>query len=1409
MKTRGKKKKKKVRKEPSLSTKEDELQRLRQKTDSAILELRDSYQHDKERPSFDNSGSRGDVRHEEQSPTRAELAVSRSGSFPRKQIADDLANGGGVSCGTTRGSMSDEAKEENAGSPISESHRSTYPASGALKYSARTFIPSKSRKMPVPHYGFEESILSQEEKWPRQLREYKRLPKVKRKRKSMTKPPRYVPSLEALRKNQAGRKRDFVAWDAHLARRYAVTKTSEYKDDDELYPAPKPSFGVQSPIKNQNQSDPPVDKHDDTRGDRESVHARIGMGTDREASKQSDGRRNGGPSRFQRLKVQRSSRLMSQSDNESQFNYVYKKHEDTFFPKSDSEYNVLLNFPRLGTKYLLRQSMETESDGNLIAVGQMRVNLRHNIEPALKHHWASIYSARMVFLRRKSLRRLKSILKRAMDINKSFVRQVRLSRRANGWRGAIAYVSRTRSMSKVVVHERMKSSIDRYWDGTAFKMHLLKDLLPKLWKQLILLALKSCVGGRKLKSRLSDRLFLRLQGLRCSRAFLGLKMYWAACKTVENKRKEEERMLMEQIRMIERDVNERRLELKRVQSKKRREVKELERLRLLEHEHKETLHELRADSVRSMEGREIEAITLSRLQHCRKHMALITGSDDAVDDEIHRIEERNAHDMVMLGNLRTRAPIHQSLLVEHEESSSEDESEQNESVVKVLVGDIVSEKLSPRAAVPDMESRGETAGVDNGYVISEEEDHHLGAVQEEITIACNIHPKLPLVESITQPKENLTNAPLANSDIASFGGNTHVSSTLDLEHLSKRQPEVSQKPLVSGRRLQAQVGFAFNEDKDGYAVTRHSEQRSKEEGAGMTDTAQLLSKQDASCAKATIEQLEVLRDKTRLISRHIMKPKFKKTLNMQKTASSMQNPDDSRECAVQAPEVLGKMSSRAHVYGVVNEEKVSKRELLLQPKNTSNKRSAECPQYFSEVHNELTDHVKLFVQTGGRRNRDDRNLPAVLPSLRNVREGNESHEVEHFELENNLFGDDIILGSPSNEQTIPQGATEQGIAKIKLVEQDLLDIQSKTKLLKHQIVVETEKEEKYFGYIEKKAGDIEVQLQHEEKVRECLAEMQALLRRRNAIADRINDHKASRHANEVLKRRCFSFMRRHVVLKREDITKKKLRRLETLRLSFEALVSATYSACVEVSSYKGRFYRVHDAFVEWKKYTENQKKIYHQKIQIDTATFIHSTRLKYRYFIFLRKHAQNSQLCRKRICFSYWQEYHHVKVRMKEAISDKRRALKGWKSFLKVIHDNRYVVSVAFQSMRICVAARSLQMETSRRQFTRFLKKRFFCTWIMKLRSKQQNELDRCRKGRAVLAWKQCTARAMKMRLAKERKSNHEEVTAIQPHENSQQVLLTPTFGRVLKDPKVTFNKSIPLRALKDRRINILFQQRM
>ena len=144
--------------------------------------------------------------------------------------------------------------------------------------------------------------------------------------------------------------------------------------------------------------------------DRESVHARIGMGTDREASKQSDGRRNGGPSRFQRLKVQRSSRLMSQSDNESQFNYVYKKHEDTFFPKSDSEYNVLLNFPRLGTKYLLRQPMETESDGNLIAVGQMRVNLRHNIEPALKHHWASIYSARMVFLRRKSLRRLKSIL---------------------------------------------------------------------------------------------------------------------------------------------------------------------------------------------------------------------------------------------------------------------------------------------------------------------------------------------------------------------------------------------------------------------------------------------------------------------------------------------------------------------------------------------------------------------------------------------------------------------------------------------------------------------------------------------------------------------------------------------------------------------------------------------------------------------------------------------------------------------------------------------------------------------------------------------------------------------------------------------------------------------------------------
>ena len=123
----------------------------------------------------------------------------------------------------------------------------------------KTGVPARPRRMPISHYGFEESVAQQKEKWPAHLREYKQLPKAKprkRKGRKVNHVPSYVPSIEALRKNEAGRKRDFVAWEAHDSRRHANTKISHYHDDDEIFPAPRPSYGIQSPVRRGGCRDP-------------------------------------------------------------------------------------------------------------------------------------------------------------------------------------------------------------------------------------------------------------------------------------------------------------------------------------------------------------------------------------------------------------------------------------------------------------------------------------------------------------------------------------------------------------------------------------------------------------------------------------------------------------------------------------------------------------------------------------------------------------------------------------------------------------------------------------------------------------------------------------------------------------------------------------------------------------------------------------------------------------------------------------------------------------------------------------------------------------------------------------------------------------------------------------------------
>ena len=76
-------------------------------------------------------------------------------------------------------------------------------------------------------------------------------------------------------------------------------------------------------------------------------------------------------------------------------------------------------------------------------------------------------------------------------IRKDYEKQQRLSRRQKGWRSAqnIYLIQET---LKWMIKTRTRSKIDRYWEGTAFKLHLLKELYQSYGKDCFTLAEGKC-----------------------------------------------------------------------------------------------------------------------------------------------------------------------------------------------------------------------------------------------------------------------------------------------------------------------------------------------------------------------------------------------------------------------------------------------------------------------------------------------------------------------------------------------------------------------------------------------------------------------------------------------------------------------------------------------------------------------------------------------------------------------------------------------------------------------------------------------------------------------------------------------------------------------------------------------------
>ena len=248
----------------------------------------------------------------------------------------------------------------------------------------------------------------------------------------------------------------------------------------------------------------------------------------------------------------------------------------------------------------------------------------------------SIYSASKIVANSDSMKKLRKLWSRIGKLAKDYEKQRRLSRRQRGWRSAIEYISHTRNINKNVIKSRTRSRIDRYWEGTAFKLHLLKDLLPKLRKQMFLHALRTNATGNRLRIRLAEQLFKRRWKLNVLRHFIVWKHMWLTKKIIADQIDQKERWYIEQSKSLSREIEMLHDELNRIHTRQNDLKIDLAKFKLEEKEIQDALQGLRSDRSYGMKVREEEATLLERLKE-------VCGSITLYKETLLSLEEEKAY----------------------------------------------------------------------------------------------------------------------------------------------------------------------------------------------------------------------------------------------------------------------------------------------------------------------------------------------------------------------------------------------------------------------------------------------------------------------------------------------------------------------------------------------------------------------------------------------------------------------------------------------------------------------------------------------------------------------------------------------------------------------------------------------
>jgi hypothetical protein len=1381
----------------------------------------------------------------------------------------------------------------------------------------KTGVPARPRRMPISHYGFEESVAQQKEKWPAHLREYKQLPKAKprkRKGRKVNHVPSYVPSIEALRKNEAGRKRDFVAWEAHDSRRHANTKISHYHDDDEIFPAPRPSYGIQSPVRRGGRRDPKDGYGSNYKGP--SGKPKYGVNpTNEQKGAETKDDRSEDPSPRKRPSVS-----------------TFKMYNRNMLPESHEECETLLLNPSCTKLFVLKKNCPRLRglQGDSSTVPWMR-NFRNMLRLASKQHWVSLAAANVVLRTRKSLDRVISLWKRVQGLNQSYHTESRMSKRGKGWRFAIAHISHSRNISKHVLRSRAKSNIKRCWDGTPFKLHLLKDLVPKLRKQLVLLALKSLVSGKKLARRMGGKLFERRIHLISYKAFIGFKMYWRACKTVKIEQERKEKMYAEQIRNIENDVNARRSEVAKLTKIKRKEDKER---RKLEREEQRLLKALKEFHGRkSMDARSNEARILNRLVEVRKQIGVCEEHCKRADQDILDLQSHNEHDLHEWKKMKPNAPHYTSAfdpnkrvvdcVTEDESNSDSDMSVELDLNTKPSKVQALELDEAPALKKSKQDTLKEETVVNNAEIINKkfkedlmknllnsealakekkqlsEEIKRLAQEEEELIkeqqqirhkkhktttdfrreeqlkaeIEAHEH-KIALDKEKIQNEEELERElkeKIAQDSIALNAVNViqeNKAKLHDIEEQRKREMEeirvlkereaqlfeekealqAKEAMTVEDQKREMQIIAEMDQVDSKIAMDEQhlQEEREAEEKLKQAIHENVMTLETASEKAKTLVHSENVGEKVRLLDLQIqvdednvrfLKEKEKaygnKLVKRKKKRGTMEK---------NSKKPLQKVESVQKQYIGFVKEKTSLREQISHTETAKwTKKKAKVPQKakakrsteqkdmrrrddldeFAEVFSEGVDR-EIFVPGEGYDNykseaemlRSTYKTAVAQPlSVHKARKENMQFGVETKEEVLASIMDEGV--DEANEDVVPEVVASLEAAGMHI-------LQSETENLRIQIQLETKNAERYFRYVKRLNALGKIDYEREGKLEQYRVEIKSLVEKRNKIKAVVDEHKALRHYQAYCKLKYFYAIKNFCEKKKDHIELEKRNRLERMRLAFEGLLRATRESTVALTDYAGQFRVVQDCFSSWRQFCVVSKEAQEEKIKMETATFIHATRLKYRYFVQFCMFTEQSRLLKKRMNFSAWQEV--WKTSKQEAANRKlqRKYLINWNAHTKVVRNDKSLLSSVLTALKGHMEKKRCLEEIGTQFRCDKLKYRVFHLWKYALIDSLKQKVMMFRLNRMFNTWNR-NAESRKVLRAKRRvvvqvkKVQRGRATPDDRKKSAdhalvrQDVILTPTFGREIKVPKVKlgeqnirFRQNLE-RGLKERKINLSY----